>query len=107
MKIRGVGVQDFIDIYEALDDLDRREFGMIVAMRTVLGKPFRRYHNRINYSTTANDEIFEIEAGDWKFAVTLGRSIQTGPERFVRRVMFSGDETVFARDLITLKMAAA
>lgn len=93
MKIRGVHLSEFIATFERL----LPEPAVIV-----LEKSFQRYSDRM-FSTEGVMITRSLSCDDWSLRLEMVESgkIDMDP---VRRLVFSGDEDAFMRDMIAMKM---
>lgn len=93
MKIRGVRLSEFIATFERLPE----------PVVTVLEKSFQRHSDRM-FSTEGVVITRTLSCDDWSLRLQMVESgkIDMDP---VRRLIFSGDEDAFMRDMIAMKMA--
>lgn len=95
MKIRGVHLSEFIATFERL---------LPEPTVKVLEKPFQRFSDRV-FSGEGPMHTRALSCDDWSLRLEMVEAGGVKDMKNVRRVTFAGDEDVFMRDMIAMKMA--
>lgn len=95
--IRGVNLSDFIATFERL---------LPNPVVTVLEKSYQRFSDRV-FSSEGPVHTRSLSCDDWSLRLEMVEAGGVTDMKNVRRVSFSGDEDVFMRDMIAMKIAVS